>query len=60
MAYIPPFQRRGALATTLGILLGLAPRAFGVSFTMIVVSVLLISNLGRLVMSASICRYSWF
>jgi glycerol-3-phosphate acyltransferase PlsY len=38
------FKGGGALATTLGVLLGLAPLAFGVSFAIIVVSVLFTSN----------------
>lgn len=38
------FQGGGALATTLGVLLGLTPPAFGVSFAVVVVVVLFTSN----------------
>jgi len=38
------FKGGGAVATTLGVLLGLAPLAFGVSFAIIVVVVLFTSN----------------
>ncbi len=38
------FKGGGGLATTLGVLLGVAPRAFGISFAIMVVAVLFTSN----------------